>query len=194
MTSNLHGKNILVFAATGAIAGRAATKFAAAGAHVWVSGHDGERLQSLVEEIRSADGVVNCDEVDATDANAVADYVTRVAAQTGHIDGVFNGIGGRPAGLKYPAVSVTQPIDDFMVPLQRIVGSQFLSAREAAKHMTTQPNGGSIVLLSATLSGMTAPFMAGISATQGAIEAMGRSLAGEFGPGGVRVNTVRGSA
>lgn len=36
--------------------------------------------------------------------------------------------------------------------------------------------------------------MAGISATCGAIEAMTRSLAGEFGPAGVRVSCVRASA
>jgi 3-oxoacyl-[acyl-carrier protein] reductase len=53
---------------------------------------------------------------------------------------------------------------------------------------------GAIVTLSATLSGMTAANMAGISATCGAIEAMTRSLAGEFGRAGVRVNCVRGSA
>jgi 3-oxoacyl-[acyl-carrier protein] reductase len=53
---------------------------------------------------------------------------------------------------------------------------------------------GAIVTLSATLSGMTAANMAVISATCGAIEAMTRSLAGEFGRAGVRVNCVRGSA
>lgn len=40
---------------------------------------------------------------------------------------------------------------------------------------------------------MTAANMAGISAACGAVEAMTRALAGEFGPHGVRVNCVRGS-
>ena len=53
---------------------------------------------------------------------------------------------------------------------------------------------GAIVTLSATLSGMAAPHMAALSATCGAVEAMTRSLAGEFGAKGVRVNCVRGSA
>lgn len=48
--------------------------------------------------------------------------------------------------------------------------------------------------LSATLSGGTFGYMAGISANCGAIEAMTRSLAGAFGPAGVRVNCVRGDA
>ena len=49
-------------------------------------------------------------------------------------------------------------------------------------------------MLSATLSGGAFAYMTGISAACGAIEAMTRSMAGEFGPSGVRVNCVRGSA
>lgn len=191
--TNLTDKHILVFAATGAIAGAAAEQFAARGATVWMSARDGDRLKERADAISANGGTVHCDEVDATDPQAVADYVARVAADAGRIDGVFNGIGGRPADLRYPQPSTPQSLEDFMVPLERIVGSQFITAREAAKHMTRQETGGAIVILSATLSGMTAPFMAGISAANGAVEALARSLAGEFGPGGVRVNVVRGS-
>lgn len=191
--TNLTNKHILVFAATGAIAGAAAEQFGARGATVWMSARDGNKLKERADAIRANGGTVHCDEVDATDPQAVADYVARVAAGAGRIDGVFNGIGGRPANLRYPQPSTTQSLEDFMVPLERIVGSQFITARETAKHMTQQETGGAVVILSATLSGMTAPFMAGISAANGALEALARALAGEFGPGGVRVNVVRGS-
>lgn len=191
--SNLNQKNILVFAATGAIAGGAARKFARDGAHVWISGRDAERLEALAADIRAEGGQVSVDVVDATDADAVMRYVERVAEQTGHLDGVFNGIGGRPSDLRYPQSAEHQSLDDFMVPMVRIVGSQFLTARAVGAQMVKQGTGGSIVLLSATLSGMTAPFMAGISAACGAVEALARSLAGEFGRAGIRVNVVRGS-
>jgi 3-oxoacyl-[acyl-carrier protein] reductase len=191
--SNLNGKNILVFAATGAIAGRAAYRFAQQGAHVYISGRDAERLEAVAAPIRAEGCAVTVDIVDATDPSAVDTYVNRVAAQAGHIDGVFNGIGGRPVDLRYPQLSTTQTLDDFMVPMQRIAGSQFLTSRAAAQKMVEQGTGGAIVILSATLSGMTAAYMAGISAACGAVEAMARSLAGEFGSAGIRVNVVRGS-
>lgn len=189
MSNILNNKNVLVFAATGAIASRAAEKFAEEGAHVWISGRNTDKLNALATRIREAGGTVKCDEVDATNPEAVATYVARVKSEAGRIDGVFNGIGDRPKNLAYPAISAEQPLEDFLLPFNVIVASQFLTAREAAKHM----NGGALVLLSASLSRMAQPYMAGISAAQGAIEALTRALAGEYGPQGVRVNCVRGS-
>jgi NAD(P)-dependent dehydrogenase (short-subunit alcohol dehydrogenase family) len=142
----LESKTALVFAATGAIAGSVARRFAQEGAHVYASGRNEAALKQLVKEIEAAGGKATAHVVDATDEAAVNAYVHQVAAAAGRIDIVFNGIGG------------------------------------------------AIVTLSATLSGMTAANMAGISAACSAIEGMTRALAGEFGPAGVRANCVRGSA
>lgn len=54
--------------------------------------------------------------------------------------------------------------------------------------------GGAILTLSATLSGSAFAHVAGISAAFGAVEVTTQSLAAEFGPRGIRVNCVRGSA
>jgi 3-oxoacyl-[acyl-carrier protein] reductase len=189
----LSSKNVLVFAATGAIASEVARKFAREGAQVWLSGRNLEALEVLMSQIVAEGGAAKADVVDATDAKAVTEYVNRIAATAGSIDAVFNGIGGRPADLGYPEPSTTVELDQFLKPLQIILGSTFLTSRTVGAQMVQQGS-GSIVTLSATLSGMTAANMAGISATCGAIEAMTRSLAGEFGRAGVRVNCVRGSA
>jgi len=184
---------VAIFAATGAISRGVARAFAEQGATLWLAGRD-ERVDTFADELRDATGgSVRVGHVDATRPDQVGGFLDRIVAETGHIDVVFNGIGGPPTELRYPAPSVELSVEDFLVPLERIVGSQFLTAREAGARMA-QHGSGSIVLLSATLSGMTAPNMAGISATCGAVEAMTRALAGDFGPRGVRVNCVRGSA
>lgn len=188
----LDAKNVLVFAATGAIASGFAHRAAREGAHVYLSGRNEAKLKEIASSIRADGGNATIDVVDATDAAAVGAYVERVAQASGHIDVVFNGIGGRPVDLGYPELSTTTSLEHFMIPLNVVVGSQFLTAREAGKYMMKQGS-GSIVILSATLSGMTAANMAGISAACGAVEALTRALAGEFGPAGVRVNCVRGS-
>ncbi len=189
----LESKNAVVFAATGAIAGGVARKFAQEGTHVYVSGRNEAALKQLVNDIKAAGGKATAHVVDATDEAAIEAYVDKVAAEAGKIDIVFNGIGGHPADLGYPEPTATTSFDHFMTPLRVVLGSQFLTARAAGRHMVKQGS-GAIVTLSATLSGMAAANMAGISATCSAIEGLTRSLAGEFGPAGVRVNCVRGSA
>lgn len=189
---SLSGKHALVFAASGAIGGEVARTFAREGAHVWLSGRNAAALDDLAGGIRADGGTATVDLIDATDPAAVTAYVDRVAAAAGRIDAVFNGIGGRPADLGYPARSTEQDLALFLEPLRVILGSTFLTARAVGARMAEQ-GGGAIVTLSASLSDATIPFMAGISATCGAIEAMSRSLAGEFGPA-VRVNCIRATA
>jgi 3-oxoacyl-[acyl-carrier protein] reductase len=189
----LQDKVTIVFAATGAIAGEVARSFARHGAVVHASGRDADALERLRVAITGAGGRAETAVVDATDDRAVADHVRAVAEREGRVDAVFNGIGGRPAELRYPAASATLGREDFLAPQERILWSTFLTTR-AATGVMAERGGGSIVTMSASLSGTPIPLMAALSATCGGIEAMSRSLAAEFSPAGVRVNCVRGDA
>lgn len=189
----LADRNVLVFAASGAVAGAVARACAAQGATVWVSARRGDAAEKLAAEIVEGGGRAHAAEVDALDAAAVGAHVADVAGRGGSVDAVFNGIGGRPAALHYPARIADLDLDGFLAPLRVIVGSQYLTARAAGRVMAEQGH-GSVVTLSATLSGMAAAHMANISAACGAVEALTRALAGELGPSGVRVNCVRANA
>src|SRR5262245_44832535 len=189
----LEGMNALVFAASGAIASEVSRRFAAEGATVFASARDELAVKQLVEEITATGAVAHGERVDATDASEVDAYVDRIASTAGSVDVVFNGIGGRPSDLGYPAHSPDLSLDDFVQPIRLVVGSQFLTARSAARRMG-QTGGGVIITLSTGLAASTAPYLVGVSAASGAVEAMTRSLAGEFGPDGIRVNCVRGAA
>ena len=181
----LEGRTALVFAAGGAIGSAVARRLARQGARVFASAR-------TVEKTRALDGVpgVSRDVVDVLDDCAVAAYVDHVAEATGAIDLVFNAVGPRPdqAGYGTPATQLAH--EKFLLPLATIAGAQFLTARAAARHMLRQGR-GSIVLLSASLSGLAIPFMSNITAACGAVEALVRPLAAELGPRGVRVNCVR---
>lgn len=189
----LAAKNTVIFASTGAVSSEVARTFAKEGATVWLSGRNQEKLEVLKRQIEAGGGKAHAERVDATAAREVERYLERVAREVGSVDVVFNGIGLKPAELGYPARSTSLELDTFLKPFHIILGSQFLTSRAAGALMMRQGS-GAVVTLSATLSGMAAPHMAALSATCGAVEAMTRSLAGEFGPKGVRVNCVRGSA
>lgn len=188
----LEGKNAVVFAASGAIASQVARRLAGEGAVVWVSARRGDAAKELAEEINASGGQAHAHEVDALSPEAVEAYLETVAA-TAPVDIAFNGIGRAPAEWGCPAKSLDVDLDTFLVPMQTMVGSQFLTARGAARHMSEKGT-GSIVTLTAALATISIPHMAGISAACAAVEAMTRSLAAEFGSSGIRVNCVRASA
>jgi len=81
------------------------------------------------------------------------------------------------------------PIEKFMLPINTIVASQFITARSAARHLVSQGS-GVVVFLGATVSRGTANTSA-IGAAYGALEALTRSLTTELSPHGVRVVCVR---
>jgi 3-oxoacyl-[acyl-carrier protein] reductase len=180
----------LVFAATGAIATAVTHRAAALGARLYLSGRDRTRLDALAADVAAAGGTAATDVVDATDPDAVRTYVDDVATTAGRIDFVFNGIGLRCAEAGYATPSTSLDPAMFRRTLDVICGSTFLTAREAARHMTRRGS-GVVVTLSASLSGLFVPHMAGITAACGAVEALTRTLAAEYGPHGVRVNCVR---
>src|SRR5262245_9918476 len=141
----LKDKTALVFAATGAIGSEVARQFAGEGARVFISGRDGDALSRLGKELDARWQLV-----DALDESQIATYVDHIARETGKVDVVFNAVGLRAADYAMPAVAID--FEKFMLPLQVIAGSQFLTARAAARHMT--PKGcGAIVMLSASLNG-----------------------------------------
>src|SRR5256714_7210451 len=85
-------------------------------------------------------------------------------------------------------------------PLEAVTEEQFhkqfnlnvlgllLTTQEAVKHFG--PNGGSIVNISSLVSTKGVPNSAVYSGTKGAVDAITRSLAGELGPRGIRVNAI----
>ena len=183
----LKDKTAVVFAATGAIGSAVARCFLAEGATVHISGRDPEALRQLGTEIG-----VSWQQVDATEESQVQAYYERLSANGEAPDIVFNAIGVRAAEAGFAEPSLAMTREKFLLPIQTIVWSQFLTARTAASLMAGKQR-GAIVTLSASLSGQFIPFMAGITATCGAVEALTRTLAAEFGPSGIRVNCVRAS-
>jgi NAD(P)-dependent dehydrogenase (short-subunit alcohol dehydrogenase family) len=188
----LEGKHALIFAAYGAVSSAVAKRLVDLGATVHLSGRDTNQLQQLADEIESKKGKATIAVVDACDEASISRYVEAIAAEYS-IDFAFNGIGPRAADANYGLFSTDLSYEKFMLSLETIVGSQFLTARAIAPHMA-KAEAGSIVLLSSTLRTSFIPMMAGITAACGAVEALTQTLAAEFGPMGTRVNCVRPTA
>lgn len=183
------GKRAVVFAGSGSLASGTARRLAAAGATVLLSGRNEEKTGTVAEQIRTDGGSVETATVDPTDPDQVRDYLSKVAAD-GPVDFAFNGI-----GLPGPATGYGIPYDDLDPKVMTdavalVLGSQFLTSREAARVMRRQGS-GSIATIASTNGRSGRPHTGGIGVIAGSLEALARSLASEYGPHGIRVNHLR---
>jgi NAD(P)-dependent dehydrogenase (short-subunit alcohol dehydrogenase family) len=182
----LKNKVAVVFAASGEIAGSVARSFAQHGAKVYVTGRNLAAVKTLADEIKAGGGQVEAGKVDALNEKEIEAYLQKVVADNGRLDVVFNGIGSyyRDAGSGMPSTMVT--FEQFLNPLQRICGSQFLTSRVAAKHMIQSGSEGTILLFNASMAKTKTPNMAGFASACAAIEGLTRVIAAEFGKHGIK--------
>jgi 3-oxoacyl-[acyl-carrier protein] reductase len=185
----LEGKSAVIFGAGGDIGAAVAKEFAAQGARCFLSGRNVAGVKDVVEEIASSGETATVAEVDALDEGAVDSYVDELAAASG-IDVVFNATGPQPVAYRNGTNALDLPVDAFMVPMARIVRSNFITARAVARHLIATRS-GVILFLSATVSRGFIPGTSAVGSAFGAVEALTRCLATELGHLGVRVACVR---
>jgi 3-oxoacyl-[acyl-carrier protein] reductase len=186
----LKNKVAVVFAASGEIAGAVARSFAQHGAKVYVTGRNLARVKALADEIKAGGGRAEAGKVDALNETEIETYLQKVVADNGKLDIVFNGIGSyyRDAGSGTPSTVVT--FEQFLNPLQRICGSQFLTSRVAARQMIQSGSEGTILLFNASMAKTKTPNMAGFASACAAIEGLTRVMAAEFGKYGIKVTCI----
>src|SRR5580692_879757 len=182
----LKNKVAVVFAASGEIAGAVARSFAQHGAKVYVTGRNLSAVKALAGEIKAAGGQAEAGRVDALNEVEIETYLQKVVADNGKLDVVFNGIGSyyKDAGSGTPSTTAT--FEQFLNPLQRICGSQFLTSRVAARHMIASGSEGTILLFTASMAKTKTPNMAGFASACAAIEGLTRVMAAEFGQHGIK--------
>jgi NAD(P)-dependent dehydrogenase (short-subunit alcohol dehydrogenase family) len=185
----LQNKNAVIYGAGGAIGGAVARAFAQAGAHVFVSGRKKEPLENLVKDIVKSGGKAEMALVDALDENAINKHLDGIVKKVGRIDISFNAVGIPHTGIQgIPTVDL--PVKNYMLPIQTYCKTNFLTAKAAARHMTSNKS-GVILTITATPARLAYPQVGGMSASWAAIEALSRNLAAELGPLGIRVNCIR---
>jgi len=178
--SCLRGSVALVTGASSGIGAACASAFHAVGATVILSGRDEVRLNRLKEKLPgSATMVSDLGERGAADALA-----HEVLELFGHVDIVLNSAG---FGIVMPTKRTDEDYVDRVLAVN-VRAPLILSAR-LAPHMAERGS-GSVINISSVVGSLGTPFQAAYAATKGALDAMTRSLAAEYGPYGVRVNAI----
>lgn len=184
---NLKDKVAVVFAASGDIAGAVAQSFSQHGAKVYVTARNLEAVKTLAREIKTNGGNAEAAKVDALDEVEIDNFLKKVVADNARLDVVFNGIGVSYSDMGGRPLTTAATLQQFLAPMEKICGSQFLTSRVAAKYMMQTQSRGTILLLTAALSRSKLPNVAGITAASAAIEGMARVMATEWGDDGIKV-------
>jgi NAD(P)-dependent dehydrogenase (short-subunit alcohol dehydrogenase family) len=183
----LAGRTAVVYGAGGALGCAVSLAFAREGAAVFLAGRRQATLDVAAAKIREIGGAAETAVVDAHATQAVEEHAQAVVDRGGRLDISMNLIGidhiqGRPL------VDMSPP--EFLRGLEARVGTHFVTARAAARHMVRQRSG---VILMVTAAPDRVPIgeVGSFGVANAALEALTRTLATELGAHGVRAVCLR---
>lgn len=177
----LDGKKALVAGASSGIGLACAVACAEAGAHTLLAARRLEALQDVVAALQdkgySADAVA----MDVADVEATA----AIVAEKGPFDVLVNSAGH----ARHTAVMDTTPEDFDAVIGVNLRGAYFLT-QAVAKGLLAAGKPGSLINISSQMGVVGGQERAVYCATKHGVEGFTKAMAIEFGPAGIRVNTV----
>jgi len=177
----LDGKRALVAGASSGIGQGCAVALAEAGAHVVCAARGVERLQDTVDAMTAEGWSAEALVLDVSDLPAVTAALNAQAA----FDVVVNS-----AGLaRHSPALATQP-DDFDAVMGLNVRAAYFLSVGAAHGMKAAGIRGSIIHISSQMGHVGGIDRAVYSATKHAVEGFTKSMAIEWGPLGIRINTI----
>ena len=186
----LEGKNAVVFGAGGTIGAAVAKEFAAEGARVFLAGRTKSNLERVATQIAESGGTAHIRVLDSLDEAAVNGYLDGIVGQTGKIDIILDAAGPLAKDYGNTKIAVDLPVDEFLVPLQTMVRSRFITAQAAARQMIKQ-HSGVIIFVTGSPARPHVPGATAIGAAFAAMENLTQNLAFEVSPFGVRVVCLR---
>jgi NAD(P)-dependent dehydrogenase (short-subunit alcohol dehydrogenase family) len=177
----LEDRVVLVTGATSGIGQAIARRCAAEGARVVATGRNEDRLAELTRE----SGSVTAFAADLTAPGAADECVAAAISSYGQLDGLLHA-----AGIVRRKEDLRETTDDQWAHMLQVnLDASFRLARACLRVMAPRRS-GSIVLVGSQLAHVAAPGYASYCASKGGTEALVRALAVDFGPSGIRVNSL----
>jgi NAD(P)-dependent dehydrogenase (short-subunit alcohol dehydrogenase family) len=186
MSGKLAGRTALVTGATSGIGEAIAHAFAAEGARVVVSGRNQERGEQVVAAIEAAGGSATFIAADLAEGDeAVTQLAQQTLATLGELDILVNNaaylVGGKPT-----LDTKAELIDEAFVVS---VKAPFLLTAAVLPSMLERGSG--VIVNVGSINGIVGQAGAALyGATKASLHSLTKNWAAEFGPAGIRVNTL----
>ncbi|MDG4878016.1 glucose 1-dehydrogenase [Mesorhizobium sp. WSM4935] len=180
----LEGRHAFITGASRGLGLAFAQALAAAGARVTIGGRKADELKTAGDRLR-ADGYSVAEAIiDVTDTQSVDAAIAASESGTGPIDILVNN-----AGIQRRAPLETFSDADWDALMATNLDGVFKVSRAAVKGMIARRK-GVIINVSSVQSALARPSIAPYAASKGAITMLTKSMAGEWGQHGVRVNAI----
>jgi NAD(P)-dependent dehydrogenase (short-subunit alcohol dehydrogenase family) len=177
----LDGRRALVAGASSGIGAAAAVALAEQGAEVTLCARREAELQALAREMRAEGWKTDILPLDITDLPATeAAIATRPAFEV-----LVNS-----AGLARHSPAIATTSEDFDAATNLNLRAAYFLTRSVAKRLLAEGSPGSLINISSQMGHVGGIDRAVYSATKHAVEGMTKSMAIEWGPHGIRVNTI----
>lgn len=181
----LMGKVAIVTGASSGLGKAIAECFGAEGAKVVIVCRRTERGESVASGITERGGTAICIGADVSRATDVRRVVEQTAATFSRLDVLVNNAGVNPSMTAVTELS--EEHWDQMVAIN--LKGVFLCSKFAIPEMI-RGGGGSIISISSVASLIAIKARAGIAATKGGITSLTRSMAVDYGPQNIRINSI----
>lgn len=179
----LAGKNALITGGGSGINFAIARRFAESGASVALIGRTKEKLDAAAEEIRQAGGTASGHPADVRDYDALAGAIKSARDAHGEIDLVVCGAAGN-----FPAPALGMSANGFKAVVDIDLLGTFNTCRAVFEHLRRP--GASIINISAMQAFTPTPLQSHVCAAKAGVDMLTKCLAIEWGPDGVRVNSI----
>ncbi len=184
MTDQSGRKAALIIGAGGATGAALARRFARGGYAACVTRRSADKLEGLVETIRTEGGEAHGFAADARKEEDVVTLIERIEREVGPIEVmVFN------IGANVPASILEETARKYFKIWEMACFSAFLSGREVARRMVERQR-GTIIFTGATASLRGSAHFAAFSGAKHALRALAQSMARELQPKNIHVAHV----
>lgn len=179
----LSGKNVFVFGGTSGINLGIAEAFAAQGCQMGVASRSQDKVDAAVKRLSLNGKSCAGYSLDVRQPQAVAEALADYAARFGKLDVVISGAAGN-----FPAPAAALSTNGFKVVVDIDLLGTFHVMKAAYAHIAKP--GGAIINISAPQAMIAMAFQIHVCAAKAGVDMITKTLAIEWGPEGVRVNSV----
>lgn len=182
-TFDFKNKRVFVFGGTSGINLGIASCFASAGADVAVASRSQDKVDAAVETLKSLGSAATGYALDVRDFDAVQTALTSHAADFGELDVLVSGAAGN-----FPALANDMSANGFKSVVDIDLLGSFHVLRSAFPYL--HKPGASVINISAPQAFVPMPMQSHVCAAKAGVDMLTKTLALEWGPYGVRVNSI----